>query len=306
MFHQIYIMAAVTSVVALAALGTLLWQICPPGKRRPLVAVLVLGFFMSPAAFFAIRRTLLIWPLEPILKQPGWEVGGWSVVRDAVRLSFAPLTEEPAKLAPWLVLLAAGWRLLPTRRMVAPLALAVGLGFAVGEIWLVAGLVAQANDPKLASLPWYSFSGFLSERLMTCVTHALFALPTIALSRRGWKCGAVGLALGMAMHWISNAPIVLMHRGAFGWRVATWQLLIQLSLVLFGVVGLIALMGAFVGRKMLRKIWRHRMICPECGAVYRQPLLLGLNFGMSRYERCGACHKWHWVTLKNLASLKEK
>ena len=49
-----------------------------------------------------------------------------------------------------------------------------------------------------------------------------------------------------------------------------------------------------------------RMICPGCGGTYRQSLLWGLNFGMSRYERCGHCHKWHWVTMKNLAPLKPK
>lgn len=302
MFHPIYAMAAATTVVALAAWGTLLWQICPSDKRRPLVIkMMAFGFLMSPAAYFAIRRPLLIGPLEPILTQPGWDVDGWSIMRDVVRLCFAPITEEPAKLAPWIAMLAVGSPLSPARRMIAPLALAAGLGFAVGEIWLVAGLVAQANDAKLASLPWYSFGGFFSERLMTCITHALFALSTITLSRRGWKWGASGLAIGMMMHWLSNAPIVLMHRKAFGWKPEVWAVLVQLWLVLFTVAGLAAIVAAFTGRKMLRRILSRRMVCPECGAVYRQPLLLGLNFGMSRYEPCGVCRKWHWVTLKNLA-----
>lgn len=309
MIHPIFIMAAGTSVVALAAWGTVLRQICPRDQRRPRIGALVLiGLFMSPAAFFFLRYPLLIWPLEPLLKQPAWEVGNWSIVRDAVRLSFAPLTEEPTKLAPWLVLLATGWPLLPTRRMVAPLAMAVGLGFAVGEIWLVAGLIAHGPDPdqKLTSLPWYAYGGFFSERLMTCVTHSLFALPTVALSRRGWKWAAIGLVLGMSLHWISNAPIVLMRRQVFGWTSDTWGLLVQLWLILFTVVGLLALIGASVGRNAMRKIWSARMICPECGANYRQPIFLGLNFGMSRYERCGVCHKWHWVTLKNLAPIKHR
>lgn len=301
MFHQIYIMAASASVVSLTVLGTLLWQISPCDRRRPvLIKLLLLGVFMSPATYFAVRRPLLIGPLEPILSRPGWDAAGWSDVRDVVRLCFAPITEEPAKLAPWLAMLAVGFPLAPTRRMISPLALAVGLGFAVGEIWLVAGLIAQANDPKLAGLPWYSFGGFLSERLMTCVTHSLFALPAVALSRHGWKSGAAGLALGMTMHWVSNAPIVLMHRGAFGWTPEVWGLVIQLWLVLWTILGLAVLIGVAVGRKMLRKIWSNRMICPGCGAIYRQPMLLGLNVGMRRYERCGVCRKWHWVTLKNL------
>ncbi|HEY2250640.1 MAG TPA: hypothetical protein VGH74_06250 [Planctomycetaceae bacterium] len=306
MFHPIYIMAAVTSVVALAVWGGLLWQICPRDDRRSsILLLLLLGFVMSPAAFYGVRVPLLIGPLEPILKQPEWGFGKWSVARDIVRISFAPLTEEPAKLVPWLVLLAAGLPLLPTRRMIAALALATGLGFAIGEIWLVAGFVAQANDPKLAALPWYSFGGFLSERLMTCITHALFALPTIVLSRRGWTWGALGLALGMLMHGISNAPITLMHRGTFGWKPEVWQGVIQVWLIVLTVWGLIAVIGAYAGRKMLRRLWANKMICPGCGAIYRQPLFMGLNFGMSRYERCGVCHKWHWVTLKNVAPLKE-
>jgi len=201
--------------------------------------------------------------------------------------------------------LALGWPLLPTRRMIAGLALAAGLGFAVGEIWLVASFVAQANDPKLAGLPWYAFGGFLSERLMTCIAHALFALPTVVLSRRGWKWGALGLVLGMSMHWVSNAPITLMHRGVFGWKPEIWGFVIQLWLALLTLAGLIALIGAYAGRKMIRRILAHKMICPGCGATYRQPFFVGLNWGLSRYEPCGVCHKWHWVTLKNIAPLKK-
>jgi hypothetical protein len=127
MFHPIYIMAAVTTVVALAVWGGLLWQICPRDDRRSsILLLLLLAFVMSPAAFYGVRIPLLIGPLEPILKQPEWGVGKWSVARDIVRISFAPLTEEPAKLVPWLVLLAAGLPLLPTRRMIAALALATG------------------------------------------------------------------------------------------------------------------------------------------------------------------------------------
>jgi hypothetical protein len=302
MIHPIYPMAALTSVVALGAFGALLRQICPDDARRPWVFVLVIcGLVMSPGAYFFVRRPLLIAPLEPMLKQPDWDTGGWSLLRDGIRLSYAPLTEEPAKLAPWLVLLAAGVPLQPTRRMRAPLALAAGLGFAAGEIWLVASLIEQANDPKLAGLPWYSFGGFLTERLMTCLSHALFALPTFLLSRRGWKGGLVGLGIGMLLHLISNAPIGLMHRGAFGWKPAVWGAVIQSWVALISVAGLLTLIGLAAGRDALRRIWSRRMLCPGCGALYRQSLFFGLNFGTTRYERCGACRKWHWVTLKNLA-----
>ena len=306
MAHPIFVMATVTTVAALAVWGMLLWQITPHGRRRAIATLLLLELFMSPAAFFGVRRPLLIAPLEPILTQPTWDMGDWPIVRDVLRLCFAPLTEEPAKLLPWLLLLALGWPLRPTRRMTAALAMAAGLGFALGEIWLVAWLVAQSNDPKLAGLPWYAFGGFLGERLMTCVTHALFALPTVVLARRGWSWAVLGLAAGMALHLTCNAPIVLMHRRAFGWTTETWGLLIQASLVLLTLGGLVMLLGAAIGRQALRRVLSRRMRCPECGAIYRQPLVWGVNCGLSRYERCGVCRKWHWVTLGNLAPLDKR
>lgn len=302
MRHPIYIMAAVTSALALAAWGGLLWQISPKDSRRTwILALLAGGLVMSPLAFFVVRRPLLIEPLEPLFFQPGWNAGCWAIVKDVIGLCFAPLTEEPAKLVPWLVLLALGAPLLPTRKMVAALALAIGLGFAVGEIWLVAYLIAQANDPKLAGLAWYDFGGFCSERLMTCLSHALFALPTVSWSRRGWRWGVLGVVFGMLLHWFGNAPIALMHRQVFGWRPEVWSIIASLWVVAFAIAGLLSLVAAAAGRKMLKRILSHRMVCPGCGETYRQPILMGLNFGMYRYEPCGVCHKWHWVTLKNLA-----
>lgn len=307
MHHPIYIMAAVTSLVAFAAWGALLWQLAPQDRRRSsLLAMLGLGLFMSPAAFYLIRRPFLIGPLEPLLTQPGWDAGAWSILRDVIRLCYAPLTEEPAKHLPWLLLWAIGAPLEPTRRLRGPLAFAAGLGFAVGEIWLVAHLIAVANDPKLAALPWYQFGGFLSERLMTCLSHALFAIPPILLSRRGWGWGLLGLAMGMTLHWLTNAPIMLMHRNPFGWAPEVWGILLYVWVAWFSLAGLIWLIGLAAGRQTLRRILANLMVCPECGAVYRQPILLGMNMGLYRYEPCGACRKWHWVTLKDLAPLKAK
>lgn len=228
MLHPLYVMATVTTLVALAAVGTMVWQISPrDGRRTWVLALLVIGCFMSPLAFHGVRRPLIIRPLELILKGPEWDTRGRSIARDAIRLAYAPLTEEPAKLAPWFLLLAVRAPLWPAKRMIAPLALAAGLGFAAGEIWLVAGLIVQAND-QFAGLHWYEFGGFFGERLMTCLSHTLFALPTIALSRRGWKCGLAGLALGMLLHGAGNAPIVLMHRETFGWKPVVWSVIVQL------------------------------------------------------------------------------
>jgi hypothetical protein len=304
--HPIYIMAAVTTVLALAVFGTLLWQITPRDGRRSAVGLLLaLGCVMSPAAYYLVRVPLLITLLDPVLAGPGWDAPGWSQLRDAIRLAYAPITEEPVKLLPWVLLLEAGAPLWPARRMIAPVALSAGLGFAIGEIWLLAWLLAQGNDPKLAGLPWYAFGGFLSERLMTCGAHALFALCPVTLSRKGWKYGLLGLFLGMLLHGLTNAPILLLRREVFGWKPEVWSVLIQVFLTGVFIISLVALIAAAYGQRMVRRILANQMICPACGATYRQPIL-GMNFGLSRYEPCGACHRWNWVSLKNLAPLKPR
>lgn len=306
MIHPLYIMALVTTVAALAVWGMLLWQMSPGDeRRRGLLLMVVFGVFMSPLAYWGLRQPLLLGMLEPVLNQPSWDAGIWPFVRGVIRLAYAPLTEEPAKLLPWWLLLGCGVRVRPIREMFAPLALAAGLGFAVGEIWLVAKLVVAANDPQLAALPWYGFGGFLTERLLTCLSHTLFCFPTIALSAGGRMRGAVGLALGMALHWLGNSPIALMRVQAFGWSAGTWSAIVQLWVLAFAIAGLVTLIGFYAGKESFRSIWAQHMICPGCGARYRQPILLGLNFGLYRYERCGACGKWHWVTLQDLAPARQ-
>ena len=304
--HPIYTMAVVTTLAMLAIWGSMLRQLSPrDGRFRLLIGMLCLGCFACPIAFFAIRRPFLIALLEPVFSQPIWEEGWRSICRDVMRLCFAPLTEEPAKLVPWLIVLGLGVPLWPARRLVAPVSLGLGLGFAVGEVWLVAWLIAQRGDPQFAQLPWYQFQGFLTERVMTGMAHTLFVFPTVWLARKGWKHALFGLAIGMTLHWFSNSAIVLMHREAFGWTKNAWGVLVQLWIALFAIAGLIVTIGVWLGPKKARRMWARRMTCPECGGVYTQPLIMGLNFGMKRYEPCGVCHKWHWVTLENLAPDKK-
>ena len=56
-----------------------------------------------------------------------------------------------------LTLLLAGYRLRPVRRLIVPLAMTIGLSFALGEIWLVARFVAV--NPEMADIPWSLFGG---------------------------------------------------------------------------------------------------------------------------------------------------
>lgn len=301
--HPIYLTATFTWLLALGIGGVLLWQATPPHCRRPVIGVWAGALLMSPGAYYLIRVPFLVQPLTPWLNSLTAQ-GGWQLVfADVVRLSLAPLTEEPAKLLPWLIALALGQRLQPCRRLVVPLAFALGLGFAMGEMWLVAQLIAAADDPQFRGLPWYAFGGYLNERLETCLTHSLFVLPTVWFARQGvWRAG-LGLTVGMILHFLGNAPIVLMRRDVGQLGPAVWSILIQFWVLGFTLAGAVALIGLYLGPKMLRRVLRGRMICPECGQEYRQSILLGLNCGRWRYEPCGVCRKWHWVSLDNLAPL---
>lgn len=294
--HPIYPMALATTLLAFAVGGSLMWQFSPKSGRRSLLPLMLLSLPLSPLAFFCVRTPLLLQGLDPPLVNPLPPA-----IRDTIRLLYAPLTEEPAKLLPLAVLWAMGWWPVISKKRIASIALALGLGFAVGECWLVAYMVAAKNDPKLAALPWYAFGGFLNERLICVLTHALFVMPTLWLSRRGWKLAPLGLFLGMTLHYLGNAPIILMHHNAIALGQPTWQVLVQLWLILLAILALVLMILMRYGTEMLKRVWKAEVICPECGMKYKQPLLMALNMGTWRYEQCGACKRWHWISLENLA-----
>lgn len=301
--HPIYITASFTFVLGLIVFGTVLWQVTPGEFRRRTFALLVLGLLVSPAAFYFVRTPFLLQPLKSWIETNG-QIGGWHRVQaDIVSLTFAPLTEEPTKLLPWVLMFVAGAPLLPTKKMVVPIALAAGVGFALGEVWLVAKLIADADKPEFRQLPWYAFGGFIVERLETGFTHSLFAFPTVLLARRSWRLALLGLLLGMSLHYLGNAPIVLMKREFPPIGNAAWAVILQLWSFGFSLAGAVTLLVYHYGSKMLRQILRRRVVCPECGCEYTQPILFGFNFGNWRYERCQACRRWHWISLKDLAQL---
>ncbi len=84
-------------------------------------------------------------------------------------LLYAPLTEEPAK---WLPLLLPFIRSELRKENAAAFALAVGLGFGVGEICFLANQLGRV--PEIAALPFWHLGGFISERALVCLLHGCF------------------------------------------------------------------------------------------------------------------------------------
>src|SRR5262249_39903802 len=142
----IYLTAILTTIFAAGIFGTLIHFLRMPAKERLLLLATILALPLQPLAFFYVRLPLDHWLIG--------HLGPHSTAYTWLFTCYAPLTEEPAKL---LVLLIPA-----IRRDIRPenfvrYALAIGLGFAIGEMWFVANRVAQ--NPQFAHMPFYEFGG---------------------------------------------------------------------------------------------------------------------------------------------------
>ena len=276
--HGIYITAMITSAVAATVFGTVIRKLRQPADGRLLWLALLIALPLQPLAFYLVRL-----PLDHWLSA---HFGVASPIYQWLTSLYAPLTEEPAKLLPLLI---------PAiRRDIRPTnfvryALAIGTGFAIGEMWFLAERVAR--DPAFATVPFWQFGGYFSERLMTCVLHSAFVSVTLWQVRRRFALGFAGAA---ALHWLCNFPILLMVWNVGGFGKTTWGIIVQCWLLLYFFAAM-AMLSCFVfGRVALGRMFFGHRRCPECGKDYDAPLF-GINLGTTRYERCPHCRHWHWT-----------
>jgi uncharacterized membrane protein YhfC len=116
------------------------------------------------------------------------------------------VSEEAIKLAP--VLAPSVRKEVRARNSAVPMAFAIGLGFALGEIWYLAYRI-HFQDPATARLPVYMLGGFVSERIATLVLHSFFVL----LALRGLLISTprflIGGAAAVAAHALVDATALL-------------------------------------------------------------------------------------------------
>lgn len=267
--------AIVTAAVALMLYGgVLLWR-APAAERLLLALCVVIELPMNPLAYHLVRMPLDAW-IRPQIGDTALYWWG--------RLLYAPLTEEPAKLA---ALLVAWIAARVDGANATRVALALGLGFGLGEIQLVASFVHA--DPQLSALPWSAFGGFIFERLQVCLIHGLFTAAAL-LAWRCWRIGlAAGLAIAMALHGIANLPILLAAAGWLGEPASRAALLSAWVAGLWIVAGYVLLVrDPYIAGIPLPG---RPITCRHCGALF-QRRLLAVNLGWRRLERCPHCTRW--------------
>jgi hypothetical protein len=261
--------------------GVLLWR--APREERPLLVLCyLLQLPMSAAAFYLVRVPLQRYALDPLLG--GNEIYWW-----ARGLLSAPLTEEPAKLWP-LLLPWIATRV--TRENATRVAMALGVGFGVGEAGLIASFVLGSAEH--AARPWYEFGGFLSERFLVCLIHGLFT-AMVLLGWKRWRIGfAGGLALGMLLHLLANMPILLGARGLLGSNPIVGAIIVQLWVIAFWIAAWVVLLIRD-SRLAAGLPWPGQPVaCPKCGETFERGLLAP-NLVWKRLERCPHCRRWSVV-----------
>ena len=276
----ILIAAIITTVIAIAVIGMMIRRLSHSAPRWLLVLAFLSALPAQPVAFYFIRL-----PLHELLMQ--WF--GASALLTVISLFYAPVIEEPAK---WFSLVLPSLRKKLVPQNAVAVALSVGLGFGIGELWFIAERLSRA--PQLAELPFYYFNGFLAERLMVCFLHGAFIallFKRYAEDKAVWPAALFGVSL----HFLLNFPIYLSSINLFGLGQQVWGLLLVIYVALFTL----AMFGFvnWLAKDEMREGFLGSATCPGCGEVYPRSFF-ALNLLTKRYERCPHCRHWHLVPMQ--------
>jgi hypothetical protein len=218
--------AVIATAAALLAIGTVAWRLALPSHRRLLGLAFLIALPLQPLVLYLVRL-----PLDGAVRA----AFGLGKASGTVALLYAPLTEEPAK---WLVLVVPKVRAVLVPATAVPLALAVGLGFGVGEIWFLTH--ALVTSPSYPDLPFWMFHGFVIERLEVCLLHGVFVALPIARLARGQSFWP-GALFGTALHFLVNFPIYPAQVDVFGLGGAVWSILLMAWVAAWTVAGAVML-----------------------------------------------------------------
>ncbi len=202
MIPPIYVMAVITLAVATVFWGGLIYLFT--GQQKRYFWLLVLGLPLSAIDNLILKRQAIVLVGQTFHVQPGLGLASppWFL---AFGVLITPLIEEPIKVLP--LLLRRAWKMVTGRTHAFWVGFVLGISFGVGEAGFLAYAIAQ--NPAYNALPWYAYTGYFGERLMTCFTHGVFtAIVVIGMQQRGW-CVLYGFLRALGLHLLLNAPVVL-------------------------------------------------------------------------------------------------
>lgn len=215
----LFVAAAITTALVLCGFAILLRR---SDDWRPMALAFAIALPLQPLMIYLVRL-----PIDGLLRN----TFGIAGVVTIISLFYAPLTEEPAK---WLTVAMPKVRQAIVKDPIF-LALAVGAGFGIGEIWFLAH--ALIKSPGYPDLPFWMFGGFVLERLEVCFLHGALLIPPFYALASGRSFLLGGLA-GMVLHFLLNVPIYFASINVFGLG-ENWKPLLLLWALLFVVLGAI-------------------------------------------------------------------
>jgi hypothetical protein len=268
----ILLAAAMATALSLALIGGFSARRMSRDERRLLTILVLLELPMSPLLFYGIRV-----PFEGLLEQ-------WTVPATLVQLLgtwWRPIMEELTKLWP-LLLPFVRRSMSPTNRIGR--ALALGLGFGIGELWMLTEIVYR-TDPTTANLSVMTLTGFVNERSMVCLIHG--ALTAVAI-----RWGSRGVPIAIGIHYLGNLPFHLRDIHAFGISAATWAVLLR-AWVVWYFVALLSLVWKLAGGDF-HLVWLlfGDATCPNCGAVYPRATI-NWRLTVVHQDHCPHCKTRH-------------
>lgn len=273
----IFVMGIITTLLSIGIIGGIICKKSKGEDRETLLMTFLLGI---PVFFFAYY--LLRLPLDFFLKNILSNYAGTYIFFQSF---YAPLTEELSKL---LVIVLPFIYRRTQKSNLHFFAFATGLGFGVGEIWFLANILSQ--NPKTATLPWYFFTGFLTERFLVCFLHGSFVLVALHyLLKNHYR----GVLYAMLLHWLVNLPIFIgfllnLTHNMF-WQIFLSQWTFIFSFIMISITTII-----LYGKLKLGYFLAGQAKCPECAKIYDRPFL-GVSLISKKYEKCPHCKKWHWI-----------
>jgi len=105
----------------------------------------------------------------------------------------------------------------------------LGVSFGLGEAGFLAYAIAQ--NPAYNSLPWYAYTGYFSERLMTCFVHGVLTAIVVIGIYRGGKYILSGYLVALGLHLFMNAPTVMYQFKWISFSIYNFSLLIPFILL---------------------------------------------------------------------------